>query len=119
MSRSVWIPKEVSNGATSGIRIRRSSTASSASAFTESMLGAERDNSESCQPDIVVVAELQVRRRHVLFQLTNVRRARDRDHVRLMNYPGQSDLRATCSLLGADLAQRIDEGLRALPRLVA
>src|SRR5439155_2346508 len=118
MSRSVWIPNDVSKGATSGIRMRRSSTASSVSAFTRYMLAAKAVW-ERAQPVLVVVGELEVRRPDVLLQLAHARRAWDDDDVRLSYEPCERDPGPRRIHLLSDLAQGVHQGLRVLPRLSA
>jgi hypothetical protein len=56
------------------------------------MLSAERCEGESRQPCIVVLAELEVRGRHVVFQLAHAGCTRDRNHVGFADEPRESDL---------------------------
>src|SRR5260370_28773222 len=95
MSRSDWTPKEVSNGATSGMPIRMSATASS-------LIGLAYRR-QRAQPVSLVGGQVEVRRGDVLLDLLHAGRAGDGHHVGLSDQPGQRHLRRRGAVLRGDL----------------
>src|SRR5467141_974618 len=97
MSRSDWTPNEVSNGATSGMPMRMSSTASS-------LIGLAYRR-QRAEPVSLVVGQVEVRRGDVLLDLLHAGGAGDGHHVGLPDQPGQRHLRRRGAVLRGDLAK--------------
>src|SRR5713101_749796 len=97
MSRSDWTPNEVSNGATSGMPMRVSSTASS-------LIGLAYRR-QRAEPVDLVGGQVEVRRGDVLLHLIHAGRAGDGHHVGLSDQPGQRHLRRCGAVLRGDLAK--------------